>query len=119
MSRTAKSVFIFGIYLAGLGVGMLTVPNMLLGIFGLPATNEVWVRVIATLTLFLAYYYIQAARHELTEFFRASIPTRASLILFFGAFVVLGFAPPQLLLFAPPDLLGAIWTALELRSAKS
>lgn len=118
MSRSARSVFVFGIYLVGLGVGILTIPNVLLGMFGLPATSEVWIRVIAVLTLFLAYYYIQAARHELTEFFRATVPTRSSLILFLGAFVAFGFAPPQLLLFAPPDLLGAIWTALELRSSK-
>ena len=119
MSRAAKSIFVFGIYLIGMGAGLLTMPNQVLGTFGLPAANEVWVRVVGVLVLFLAYYYIQAARHEATDFFRATIPTRASLIVFFAAFVVLGFAPAALLMLAPPDLLGAIWTAVELRNAKS
>lgn len=119
MSGAAKSVFVFGIYLVGMGVGLIAMPNLLLGTFGLPATSEVNIRIVGVLSLFIAYYYIQTARCEMTDFFRFTIPTRASLILFFGAFVALGFAPPQLLLLAPLDLLGAIWTALALRSAKT
>ena len=39
-------------------------------------------------------------------------------MLFCIVFVLLGFAQPGLLLAALLDLLGAIWTALALRSAK-
>ena len=119
MSGAAKSVFVFGIYLIGMGVGLVAMPNALLGLFGLPSTNEVNIRIVGVLSLFIAYYYIQTARREMIGFFRFTIPTRGSLILFFGAFVALGFAPLQLLLLTLPDLLGAIWTALALRSEKS
>jgi hypothetical protein len=41
---------------------------------------------------------------------------RFSLIFFFGAFVLLGLAQPQLLLLGVADFLGAIWTTWALRA---
>ena len=120
MSSAAKSILIFGAYLAVLGVGFLFAPNLLLGVFGFSPTNEVWIRVIAMLMLILAFYYIQMARQELTGFFRYTVYARAIVIGFFAAFVALGFAPPVLILFGVVDLLGALWTGVALRrSAKS
>ena len=66
----------------------------------------------------LSFYDIQAARAEWTDFFRWSVYTRGSVILFFVAFVLLGLAPPVLLLFGLVDLLGATWTGLALRSSQ-
>lgn len=119
MSNSARSVFVFGLYLAGLGIVLLVAPNLMLGMFLAPTTTEVWIRVAGMLTLFLGFYYTQAARKELTDFFRWTIYPRTSVILFFTAFVLLGFASPSLILFGVVDLLGAIWTALALRSAKT
>jgi len=68
---------------------------------------------------FLGFYYIQAARKDLVDFFRWTVPVRASVILFFVAFVLLGYAQPTLVLFGVIDLAGAIWTGFALRSAKS
>jgi hypothetical protein len=119
MSNSARSVFVFGLYLVVLGISLLAVPNILLGMFFLPPTTEVWIRVSGMLVLFLGFYYIQAARHELTDFFRWTVYARSTVIVFFTAFVVLGFASPALILFGAVDLLGAIWTGLALRSAKA
>ena len=116
MSRAAISLLVYGIYLAFLGLGFLIMPNMLLAIFGMPATDEVWIRVAAMLLLILAYYDLQAARNELTPFFRFSAHARASVILFFVVFVVLGFVQPIILLLAALDLFAALWTAWALRS---
>jgi hypothetical protein len=119
MSNSARSVFVFGWYLGVLGIALLVVPNVLLGMFFLPSTTEVWVRVVGMLVLFLGFYYIQAARKELTDFFRWSLYPRSSVILFFAIFVLLDFAKPPLILFGVADLVGVIWTALALRSSKT
>jgi len=119
MSSSARSVFVFGIYLLLIGLGFLIVPNTMLGLFGIPATSEPWIRVVGMLLLLLAFYYTQAARVELTDFFRWTVPARASVIVFFAAFVLLGYAPAALIMFGVVDLLGAIWTWLSLRSSKT
>ena len=119
MSKAARSVFVFGVYLVALGIVLLVAPNFLLGISFLPSTNEVWVRVVGMLVLFLGFYYAQAARKELTDFIRWTMYPRSTVILFFAAFVLLGFAKPPLILFGVVDLLGVMWTGLALRASKT
>jgi uncharacterized membrane protein len=119
MSNSARSVFVFGLYLVVLGIILLVAPNFLLGMFFLPSTNEVWIRVVGMLLLFLGFYYDQAARKEMTEFFQWTVYVRPTVIVFFAIFVLLGFASPPLILFGVVDLLGAIWTGLALRSPKT
>jgi hypothetical protein len=116
MSKSASSVLVFGVYLVFLGLGFLIMPNTLLPIFGVETTEEVWIRVVAMLVLILAYYYIRMAREGATPFFRLTVHGRASVILFFAAFVLLDLGPPSLILFGAIDLLGAGWTAWALRS---
>ena len=117
MSKAAISVLVFGVYAIVLGLGFLLAPNLVLGLFGLPATTEPWIRVMAMLLLVLGYYYIQASRNEMKGFFRFTVHGRASIIVFFIAFVALDLAPPVVILFGALDLLGAIWTAWALRTA--
>ncbi len=116
MSKAATSLFVFGIYLTFVGLGFLLIPNTILGILGVAPTTEPWIHIVGMLLLFLAYYDIQSARVEQKVFFKLSVYARASVILFFIAFVILGMAPPILLLFGVVDLLAAIWTALALRA---
>ena len=119
MSNSARSVFVFGLYLVVLGIVLVVAPNFLLGMFFMPSTTEVWIRVVGVLVLFMAFYYIQVARKGMTDFFKLTVYTRSSLIIFFSAFVLLGLASPPLILFGVVDLLGAIWTGLALRSPKT
>lgn len=119
MSKSALSVFVFGVYLLGLGLVLLVAPNFLLGLFGLPTTSEVWIRVTGMLVFLLGFYYTQSARKELTEFLRLTVIARSLVFLFFIAFVLLGYASPPLILFGAVDLLGAIWTGLTMRSSPS
>jgi hypothetical protein len=118
MSKGARSVFVFGVYLEVLGIFLLVMPNVLLGMFFLPGTTEVWVRVAGMLILFLGFYYIQAARKEMTDFFRWTMLPRSSVILFFAAFVLLGYAKPPLILFGIVDALGVVWTGFALRHSR-
>jgi hypothetical protein len=117
MSRAARSLFVFGVYLCGLGLLLLLAPNLLLRVFGAPTTSEVWIRVTGMLVLCLSFYYVQAARSELTSFIRWTVWTRLTVIVYFAAFVLLASAPRALLLFGLVDLLAAVWTWLALRAA--
>jgi hypothetical protein len=116
MSKSARSLFIFGIYSMLLGITLMVWPNLIFGWVGLPATHEVWVRVSGMLLFALGIYYILAARREMIEFIGWTVYTRSSVILFFAVFVLLGFVKPVLLLLALIDLGFAIWTAFALRS---
>ena len=115
MSRTARSLFIFGIYMLVLGTTNVLVPNSLLSFFHQPATQEVWIRVVGMLIIFLGIYDIVAARSELLPIIIWTIPVRISVIVFFAVFVFAELAPPILLLFGVIDLAGAIWTWIEFR----
>ncbi|MEP6901316.1 MAG: hypothetical protein ABJA66_06170 [Actinomycetota bacterium] len=115
MSRAAKSLFVFGIYLCGLGFSLLFVPNLILQFFGVPPTNEVWIRINGMFMLCLSFYYVLSARNELTNFIRWTVWGRIAVIFYFTSFVLLVSAPKALLLFGLIDLLSAIWTWLALK----
>jgi hypothetical protein len=116
MTKAARSVFVFAIYLFALGGTLVAVPNVLLSVFRIPPTTEVWIRVVGMLVLILGLYYAGAARRELREFFAFTVWGRGAVLVFFAAFVLLGFAPPVLLLFGAVDAAAATWTALALSS---
>ena len=118
MTKAATSVFWFGVYLVALGVTLVVVPNVPLSLFGMPQPDEPWIRVAGMLALLIGYYYIQCARAELRRFFELTIGARGAVIVFFAAFVALGFAKPTLLLFGLVDLVGAVWTTLALRAER-
>jgi hypothetical protein len=110
MSPAAKSLFVFGLYLCGLGLLLLLVPNLLLQLFGAPQTNEIWIRLNGMFVLCLSFYYVQVARNGLTSFIWWTVPARIAVIFYFAAFVLLMSAPKALLLFGLIDLLAALWT---------
>ena len=116
MSRAALSMKAWAIYLGGLGLGLLLVPNLLLGLFGLPETREVWAHMAGMFCLFVASLDWLAAAQENLLVFRWATASRYSVPLFFAAFVAAGWAPPVLLLFAGVDFAGASWTLLALRA---
>jgi hypothetical protein len=119
MTRSATSVFVFAMYLVAVGVVLVVVPNLLLRVLGMAETDEVWIRVVGGLVLVLAYYYSQAARKGLEDFFRLTVVARTAVLLFFIALVLAGLAPPVLILFGVIDFVAAMWTAVALRSEAS
>lgn len=116
MSRPARSLLVFGIYTVLVGMALLLMPNAMLTLFGLPATSEIWIRVVGWLLGLLAFYYVVAARQDNTAFIRLTVYGRASVIVFYVAIAALGLAPPILISIGAIDLLGAIWTARALRT---
>ena len=116
MSKSAVSIFAFSFYLFILGTVLVVIPNVLLSLFGIPKTDEVWLRVVGMLVIFLGYFYNHAARQEYTSFFRCTVHERIGVLVFFVAFVALGLAPAQLILFGVIDAAAAVWTAFALRA---
>ncbi len=118
MSRSALSMFVFGIYLLVLGPTLVVAPAFLTGLFGLDAPQEVWIRVTGVVAGVLGFYYVFTARREAKDFFWATVWGRPAVIVFFTAFVLLDLAEPVLILFGVPDLLGAAWTFAALRAER-
>ena len=116
--RTARrSLVSFGVYLLALAIVLLAVPNVLLALFGIPPTSEVWIRVVGMLVAFLGYYDVRYGAAADRRFLELSVHTRITVPAFFLAFVVFASAPWQLLLFGIVDLVGAAWTWWALRGS--
>jgi len=115
MSRAAFTIKAFGFYVLALGAILMVVPNLLLSLFGVPQTTEVWIRVVGVLAFAIGIYYLYAAKCEARVLFQGSVYTRTFVLVAFAAFVLLGFASPVLVLFGAVDFLGGIWTHLALR----
>jgi hypothetical protein len=118
MSRAARSVLVFGIYIAVMGLLLSTVPNMVIGPLGFPEAREPWIRVLGVVVAALGFYYVQAARHELTHFMKWTVWVRAVVLVGFVLLVVAGQAPPVLILFGLIDAAGAAWTAFALGAGR-
>ena len=110
MKNATTSLLVFGIYVVAVGLSFLLVPNVVLGIFGLPAANEVWIRVVGLLALVVGLYHIQASRENNHAYIKMTIWGR---VVFAIGVIILAFTTPnhlQLILFAIVDLAGAGWT---------
>lgn len=115
MSRAARSLFIFGVYLEFLATTLIFVPNVLLNAFGVASTHENWIRVVGVLTGVIGIYYLVASRRDFAPIIAASVPVRFALTASFVAFVILDRADPSILFFGVADAVGATWTWLALR----
>ncbi len=110
MGKAARSVYIFSIYLMGMGALLTLIPNILLGIFSLPPTDEVWIRVVGMLAFILGFYYFKAAQADIKAFFQWTVYGRLAGLLMFCLLGFGGFGPPVLILFGVVDGLAALWT---------
>jgi hypothetical protein len=119
MSKASVSVFSVGVFLVITGISFLIIPNFVLSILGIPATTEIWIRIVGMLALFLGYYYISSARKELIDFYYSSIVVRIICFFIFLVLVLSKMAYPILMIFGIIDLLGATWTFIALKKSKS
>jgi hypothetical protein len=115
MSAAAKSVYYFGFYLYLVGLTLIFFPNFLLGLVQIPATNEVWIRIVGVLVFCLGYYYHRNGEANDLQFCRTTVPTRCFVFVCFVTFVLRGYVSPMLIGFGVIDLLGAAWTWSALR----
>ena len=116
MNRAAVSVFAWGIYLMGAGLGFLILPNIVLSLFRFPTTTENWIRIVGLLVMILAIYFIYCAQNNDLIFITISVFGRVVFALGSLVLVLLKLIEPPLLLIAALDTVGAIWTWRSLRS---
>jgi len=119
MSKSAFSVYVASLYVITLGCGLILVPNLVLGVFGLPPAADIWVRMMGMMTLFLGIFQLQIARAELRSFFPLTVILRLSVVGFVSAFIVTGLVAPMFILSALVDVLGAGWTWFALNREKA
>jgi hypothetical protein len=117
MTPAARSMVYFGVYVFLTGTVLLIAPDLLLSLFGLGSTTDVWIRVLGCVVSALGAYYVTMGRAEATAFFRATLWGRAWIFVSFSGLVVIGMAKPPLVLFGIADLLGAVWTWRALKTA--
>jgi hypothetical protein len=115
MSKSAKSVLVYGIYLAINGLMLLFIPNVLTSSLGIEPTNEVWIRLSGILLMAIAVYYILGAKYEIIVILKATAFIRVSIILFFTAFVLLDLVSPNIIIISVIDFLGGFWTFVMLK----
>ena len=115
MSKAARTIRYFAIYLSFVGIVLVVAPNILLSVFGFPATQEVWIRVLGVVVFNLGIYYWFAAVSEAVAFFKASVATRTLVFVAFLVFVLLDYVRPALIVFGAVDLIGGLWTAWAIK----
>ena len=115
MSKSAKSVLIYGIYLAINGLMLLLIPNVLTSSLSIEPTNEVWIRLSGILLMAIAVYYILAAKYEIIVIMKATAFIRFSIIFFFTAFALLDLVSPNIIIISVIDFLGGFWTYVMLK----
>jgi hypothetical protein len=119
MTKTAWTIQAFGAYLIVLSLGLMAAPNLLLPLFGMPRTSEVWIRVAGLVVFNEGVCYWFAAKSNATPFFLASCYLRCLAPVVFGAFVLAGLAAAPLIGFGLVDLAAGAWTFLTLRGSKA
>lgn len=114
MSKATFSARVFAVYVFVVSTVLVVAPNVLLAIFGIASTSEVWIRVAGVLAFNIGIYAWVGARHR--PFLEASVYTRALVCAAFGVFALLGLASPVIVLFGLVDLAGGVWTWRALKA---
>jgi hypothetical protein len=114
MSKSAFSARVFAVYLFVIGSALVIAPNLLLSLFGVPPTSEVWIRVVGVVAFNIGIYSWVSADNK--KYLQASVYTRALVFVAFTTFAVMGLASPMIVLFGVADLAGGIWTYFALKA---
>ena len=110
-----RSMQAFAIYRFGMGIGLIVMPHVLLGLFGLSAGDDAWVRMVGMLALILGYYYLSAASTGLTQLYHWSVRARLFAAAFMIALYLTGLLSFGIVLLALVDIVAAAWTWSALR----
>lgn len=115
MTRPARSLFVFGIYVLLVGAAFIVAPEALSSLLRLPPATAGWARAVGLLALVIGSYDSVGARSESMAYIRASVFVRIGFAAGTALLVVVGEMPSTLLLLGATDAAGAVWTAVELK----
>jgi hypothetical protein len=119
MGSAALSIKVFGVYAILTGLNLMIAPNLLLSTFGIPTTNEVWLRVVGVLALVIGYYYWACGVANAQAFLKATLFGRTLGFVLPVVLIFAASAPWQLALFGLVDLAGAAWTAAAMKAERA
>jgi hypothetical protein len=116
MTRAALSVYMYGLYLISSGLPFLLIPHFTLGMFGLSAGDDLWVRFVGVLIAIIGSFYVAAVLTRSDRMLSWSVPARYTTATFMAVMVALGEAGLALLIFASLDALTASLTWVAIRA---
>ncbi len=116
MTRTSRSLIVFGCYDIAIGLGLFLAPDTTLDFLRTAPTTEHWIRLLGMSAMVLGFHYIVAGRAHLTVMAHASLWGRLAMAAGFSALVLLDLAPILLLGIVGNELLGVLWTTLALKA---
>jgi len=116
MSRAARSLFVFGMYVVAVGEALIAAPAQFASLLHLPPATVGWVRVVGLLSVIIGTYDTVGSRAGCIPYIRASVPVRFGFAIGTALLVVFGQMPATILLLGATDIAGALWTAFELRA---
>lgn len=109
MTTAARSMHVWAGYTLLLGICLLSIPNVILEIFGVETTEEVWIRVLGIAVISQSALYWHLARHPVRHGLMTTVSERV-LAAIGLAILAASLGPWQLALFAAVELGGAGWT---------
>lgn len=115
MSKTAVTTFVYSFYLFLMGLGMIVIPNVILPLFGFPATTEIWIKMLGLFTFTTGIYYSHSSLYEQHAFFRATVFGRLFFFIMTFVFVIIYDQSTMLDAIGSIDLIGAVWTFSTLK----
>jgi hypothetical protein len=114
MAKSLLSIKVQMWYVGITGVLLLFLPNLVLSIFGIAPTTEVWIRILGLLVFILSILYLSIIQTRQLVVIKATIITR--LIVGIGIIILsLIYNTPTLMLFAGVDIATAIWSYFEVK----
>lgn len=119
MTPSGKSLFYFGIYVASTGILLIMIPDIFTALTHLPPMPTGWSSVVGLLTLVIGTYDILCGKGDIKPLIKASIYVRLGFALGTILLVASGEMPITLILLGLIDALGALWTAMALKSEVS
>lgn len=115
MTKAAKTVWVFGIYLIGEGLFLLLAPAWILEAIGIPDPESVWRMILGFVVAVLGYYYVRNAKENLTPFFRFTVQIRFVQLGFFLWLYFFERGTLTLVGFSAIEMLAGLWSWRELR----
>ncbi len=120
MTRAALSVYMYGLYYVTIiAPPFLVFPHFALGVFGLSAGDDMWIRYVGVLAGIIGSFYIAGVLTRSSNIYAWSVPARYATGAFLALMVVLGNAGLLLLIFAALDVLTASITWMAIRADAS
>lgn len=119
MTRSAKTVWVFGIYLIIEGVFLMLAPGWVLEAIGIPDPDSVWRIVLGFVVAILGYYYVRNAKKNLTPFFQFTVQVRFIQLVFFLWLYFFDRGSLALVGFSIIEMLAGVWTWRELKKVEN